>query len=116
MAQTLYDDWIMTFFNILFTAWPPIAVAVFETDISAEVIDAVPSLFLPCPPPISSDVWSVPADQNPNVYERVQSNRVFTLWTLSGWFLAAIYHSLGSLCSLDDATMRPFANAISGRQ
>jgi len=70
-GQTLYDDWIMTFFNIVFTSWPPIAIAVFETDISHRVIDA-----------------------NPHVYSRVQSNRVFTIWTLFGWFLSAFYHSL----------------------
>jgi len=70
-SQTLYDDWVMTFFNILFTAWPPIAVAVFETDISHRVIEA-----------------------NPHVYKRVQSNGVFTMWSLCGWFAASIYHSL----------------------
>lgn len=32
-TQTIYDDWVMTFFNITITALPPLAIGVFETDI-----------------------------------------------------------------------------------
>ncbi len=36
----------MTFFNILFTSWPPIAIAVFETDIPTEIIEEVCDRYL----------------------------------------------------------------------
>jgi len=40
-AKTFYDDWIMTFFNITITALPPLAIGVFEKDISDTLIEKV---------------------------------------------------------------------------
>eukprot|EP01103_Thecamoeba_quadrilineata_P012000 TRINITY_DN2992_c0_g1_i2.p1 TRINITY_DN2992_c0_g1~~TRINITY_DN2992_c0_g1_i2.p1 ORF type:complete len:946 (+),score=205.61 TRINITY_DN2992_c0_g1_i2:67-2904(+) len=70
-AQSLYDDWMMTVFNILITSIPPIIYGVFEKDISEKLINT-----------------------NPRIYNRTQSKRVFTSKTLAVWILAAIYHSL----------------------
>jgi len=70
-AQTIYDEWIMALFNIVLTSLPPIAIGVFEKDISEKAIF-----------------------KHPQAYSRVQNNTVFTPATLSFWFLSAIYHSL----------------------
>jgi len=56
---------------VIITALPPIAVAVFETDISVDIIE-----------------------KYPQCYERTQSDTVFTWKTLSLWFISATYQSL----------------------
>ena len=40
-GQTIYDDWIITLFNISFTSVPPLFYAIFEKDIDEELIDQV---------------------------------------------------------------------------
>eukprot|EP01087_Luapelamoeba_hula_P011161 TRINITY_DN3003_c0_g1_i1.p1 TRINITY_DN3003_c0_g1~~TRINITY_DN3003_c0_g1_i1.p1 ORF type:complete len:1289 (-),score=252.87 TRINITY_DN3003_c0_g1_i1:164-4030(-) len=70
-GQTLYDDWIMTFFNITITAAPPLAVGVYEIDIYEHIID-----------------------KHPELYARTQKNEIFTLKSLSIWMLSALYQSL----------------------
>ncbi|KAL7719530.1 Phospholipid-transporting ATPase [Entamoeba marina] len=42
-CQILYDDWIMTCFNIIFTSFPPLAIALFDFDLSWETITKNPS-------------------------------------------------------------------------
>jgi P-type E1-E2 ATPase len=42
-AQTLYDDWVVTFFNIVFTSLPPLFLGCFEKDITEDIIDHVSS-------------------------------------------------------------------------
>jgi len=70
-GQSLYDDWIMTFFNIYITALPPFILGVFEKDIS-----------------------DVTIAKYPQTYSRTQNNKIFTLWTLLIWLSSAFYHSL----------------------
>lgn len=41
LTQTIYDDWLMAFFNILITSLPPLAVATFEQDIPEKAINEV---------------------------------------------------------------------------
>jgi magnesium-transporting ATPase (P-type) len=39
--QTIYDEWLMAFFNILITSLPPLAIATFEQDIPEKAIKDV---------------------------------------------------------------------------
>ncbi|KAL6070245.1 Phospholipid-transporting ATPase [Balamuthia mandrillaris] len=70
-AQTLYDDWIMTFFNITITSLPPLVIGVYEIDIKDTIIE-----------------------QYPQAYRRTQKGNIFTLSTLGLWLLSALYHSI----------------------
>lgn len=87
--QTVYDAWLMTVFNIVYTSAPILALALFDMDVPANV-----------------------AAQNPfNLYERSQRNTDFTFavravrvgkagahrcaWqTFAVWMALAAYHSL----------------------
>jgi magnesium-transporting ATPase (P-type) len=40
-TQTIYDEWLMAFFNILITSLPPLAIATFEQDIPEKAIKDV---------------------------------------------------------------------------
>jgi len=70
-ARGIYDDWIMTFFNITITALPPLAIGVFEMDVRDEIIK-----------------------EHPETYKRCQENHIFTVKTLFFWLLSAVYNSL----------------------
>jgi len=70
-ATTIYDDWIVTFFNIFFTSVPPFFFAIFEKDISESIIE-----------------------EYPETYRFVQRGELFTYSTLFYWLLSAIWHSL----------------------
>ena len=45
-GQTLYEDWMITFFNALFTGLPPIFLGLFEKDVSEAVIIQHPEINL----------------------------------------------------------------------
>eukprot|EP01095_Lingulamoeba_sp_RSL-Kostka_P008379 TRINITY_DN2784_c0_g1_i2.p1 TRINITY_DN2784_c0_g1~~TRINITY_DN2784_c0_g1_i2.p1 ORF type:complete len:909 (+),score=364.41 TRINITY_DN2784_c0_g1_i2:325-3051(+) len=70
-ATTIYDDWIITLFNIAFTSTPPLFYAIFEKDIDPETID-----------------------QYPEVYRRVSTGYLFTYSSLFVWLLNAVWHSI----------------------
>eukprot|EP01114_Cavostelium_apophysatum_P004419 TRINITY_DN1464_c0_g1_i1.p1 TRINITY_DN1464_c0_g1~~TRINITY_DN1464_c0_g1_i1.p1 ORF type:complete len:1137 (+),score=375.62 TRINITY_DN1464_c0_g1_i1:221-3631(+) len=70
---TLFDDWILTFFNLIITPLPPLFVACFEKDISEETIR-----------------------RNPKVLKEVQNGAYFSYATLSAWLMSAVWHSIVS--------------------
>mmetsp|Transcript_3583 Transcript_3583/g.12643 ORF Transcript_3583/g.12643 Transcript_3583/m.12643 type:complete len:1084 (-) Transcript_3583:57-3308(-) len=70
-ATTIYDDWIVTFFNIFFTSVPPLFYAIFEKDISESMINDYPESF-----------------------RFMQSGTLFCYSSLFTWMLSAIWHSL----------------------
>ena len=41
-GQTLHDAWIITFYNMIYTAAPPLMHGLFEKDIPEDVIEATP--------------------------------------------------------------------------
>ena len=43
-GQTIYDDWVLTFFNIFLTQVPPLFLAFFEKDIPEDMITQYPEL------------------------------------------------------------------------
>ena len=70
-ANTIYDDLIITLFNIIFTSVPPFFYAIFEKDIEPDIID-----------------------QYPEVFRRVQTGYQFSYSSLFVWVLNAIWHSI----------------------
>eukprot|EP01112_Ceratiomyxa_fruticulosa_P002099 TRINITY_DN12231_c0_g1_i1.p1 TRINITY_DN12231_c0_g1~~TRINITY_DN12231_c0_g1_i1.p1 ORF type:complete len:1071 (+),score=237.34 TRINITY_DN12231_c0_g1_i1:405-3215(+) len=70
-AMTLYDDWIITFFNIFITSVPPYFMALFEKDIPEEIIR-----------------------ENPELFRLYQTGYVFTYRSVFLWALNGVFHSL----------------------
>ncbi|KYQ94389.1 transmembrane protein [Tieghemostelium lacteum] len=70
-SQTLYLDWLITLFNILYTSVPPFFIAVFEKDINETQIE-----------------------KNPGVFKDVQDCHLFKYRTIFSWLTGAFYHSL----------------------
>jgi len=69
-AETIYDDWVVTFYNIAITSTPPFFYAIFEKDISEEVIMA-----------------------NPQMFKSVQSGKPFSYRGIFLFLLSAFWHS-----------------------
>ena len=67
-GQALYGDWVMTFYNLVFTALPVLYVGLFEKDVREVVLE-----------------------QHPEAYRAQRSLRY---WTLLRWLGGAIWHSL----------------------
>lgn len=44
--QTIYDDWVVTFYNIVVTSLPPLLMGIMEKDIVEETIERVLFLLL----------------------------------------------------------------------
>jgi len=70
-AMTIYDDWIVTFFNILFTSIPPFLFAALERDIGEDLIEEYPEAF-----------------------RTVQTGDHLTYSSMFLWMLNAIWHSI----------------------
>lgn len=67
-GQTIFDDWLVVFFNIVFTSLPLLAVGLFERDLHESIID-----------------------RNPPIY---RSQKKLYFLGLLEWIGFAIYHSL----------------------
>eukprot|EP01133_Synstelium_polycarpum_P012152 gene12152-14219_t len=70
-AQTIFDSWIITFYNILFTSLPPFFYGLFEKDID-----------------------DVSIMENPHIYRRLQRTPILTRTTFLLWNIAGLWHSL----------------------
>jgi phospholipid-transporting ATPase len=44
-GQIIYESWILSFYNVFFTALPPLAIGVFDQFISARLLDRYPQLY-----------------------------------------------------------------------
>ncbi len=69
-GQNFYDAWIITLFNVFFTALPPLFFAFSEQDVSPET-----------------------AYRYPQLYRECQQGKNFTVGTLSVWIVEALYVS-----------------------
>jgi len=76
-GTTMYDDFIMTLFNITFTAVPPFFIALFDKDIK-----------------------EVSLMRHPQLYTPVQNNPYLTHVTVAFWLLSAVWHSFVVFCSV----------------
>ncbi|XP_047315904.1 putative phospholipid-transporting ATPase 9 [Impatiens glandulifera] len=63
-GQTAYNDWSMSFYNVLFTSLPVIALGVFDQDVSSKLCLRFPAL-----------------------YQEGVKNSLFTWWRIVGWTL-----------------------------
>jgi magnesium-transporting ATPase (P-type) len=70
-GQNYYDSWIITLFNVFFTALPPLFFAFAEQDMSPAT-----------------------AYRYPQLYHECQEGRNFTILSLSLWILEALYVSV----------------------
>jgi len=70
-GQTLYEPYLMSGFNLFFTALPPFVVGLFENDVSESIILRTP--------------WS---------YDRYKKESIFTKTQFTLWMATAIWHSL----------------------
>ncbi|KYQ93719.1 transmembrane protein [Tieghemostelium lacteum] len=70
-GQTLFDSWIITFYNILFTSLPPFFYGLFEKDVDEESIL-----------------------ENPMLYKNLQKREVLSKRSFLIWNLAGLWHSL----------------------
>ncbi|KAL1918098.1 uncharacterized protein VTP21DRAFT_3364 [Calcarisporiella thermophila] len=70
-AQTLYESWTLSSFNVIFTILPPFAIGVFDQYVSARMLDKYPQMYM-----------------------LGQSNEFFNNKKFWGWFGNAVYHSL----------------------
>jgi phospholipid-transporting ATPase len=92
-AQTLYDDWIMMFFNITITSWPPLLLGCFEKDIDERIIE-----------------------RHPETYGRTRRNEnIFRLRTLIEWMASATYHSLVLFFGTAAFLAQPASVLVSGQ-
>ncbi|EFA84150.1 transmembrane protein [Heterostelium album PN500] len=87
-GQTIFDSWIITFYNILFTSLPPFFYGLVEKDID------------------DTSIMS-----NPLIYRRLQLSPIFTKKTFLMWNIAALWHSLtmffGFYLLMDNDIMGP---------
>mmetsp|Transcript_23456 Transcript_23456/g.26039 ORF Transcript_23456/g.26039 Transcript_23456/m.26039 type:complete len:266 (+) Transcript_23456:68-865(+) len=70
-GQTVFDSWVMTFFNMVFTALPIMAFAIFDKDLDEEFLLKFPEL-----------------------YSRSRRNIDFNFKTFFLWIVNAVAHSL----------------------
>jgi len=70
-GQTLYDSWIITVYNMIFTALPVIFFAIFDKDINEEDLEKYPEL-----------------------YNRSKDNKDLNAKTFFLWMVNAVWHSL----------------------
>lgn len=70
-GQTLYNDWYLALFNVLFTSLPVLALGVFEQDVDAST-----------------------CLQFPIIYQQGPKNMFFSWYRIQAWMVNAVYSSL----------------------
>eukprot|EP01116_Phalansterium_solitarium_P015177 TRINITY_DN3338_c0_g1_i1.p1 TRINITY_DN3338_c0_g1~~TRINITY_DN3338_c0_g1_i1.p1 ORF type:complete len:1375 (+),score=593.47 TRINITY_DN3338_c0_g1_i1:69-4193(+) len=71
-GQSIIDDWIVTVFNIVIAALPPLFYAIFEKDVSERIVEQTPELYI----------------------EISSARRTFSPVTISMWLASALFHSV----------------------
>jgi len=69
-GQSLFDDWLLSGYNIIFTSLPPLLSAIFIKDVMEDTIA-----------------------QNPKLYDDLKTGNYFNWKTVGMWTLSALYHS-----------------------
>eukprot|EP00762_Andalucia_godoyi_P003145 ANDGO_01127.mRNA.1 Phospholipid-transporting ATPase 3 len=70
-GQTLFDSWILLFYNMTFTALPPLFTGMFEKDLAEDLIES-----------------------NPPVYKHTQLGRSCNVLTFTRWIVNSIVHAV----------------------
>jgi phospholipid-transporting ATPase len=70
-AHSMYDGWLLSFYNIFFTSLPPLIMGIFEKDIDEATLDEKPELFL-----------------------ALGKGAYFDVPIIARWFVEAVLHSI----------------------
>ncbi|KAL9489270.1 hypothetical protein ACSS6W_001547 [Trichoderma asperelloides] len=70
-GQVIYESWTLSFYNVFFTFFPPLAIGILDQFISARLLDRYPQLYM-----------------------MGQQNSAFKLKVFAQWIVNAVYHSL----------------------
>ncbi|RMZ74798.1 hypothetical protein DV737_g5721, partial [Chaetothyriales sp. CBS 132003] len=70
-GQVIYESWLLSFYNVLFTVLPPFAIGLFDQFISARLLDRYPQL-----------------------YKMGQSGLFFRMHSFWSWVANGFYHSI----------------------
>lgn len=70
-GQSIAESWTLTFYNVIFTVFPPFVLGVFDQFVNARLLDRYPQL-----------------------YQLGQSRRFFNVTVFWGWVINGFYHSL----------------------
>jgi len=70
-GQVIFESWILSFYNVFFTFFPPFAMGIFDQFISARLLDRYPQL-----------------------YQLGQQNMFFKMHSFFAWIGNGFYHSL----------------------
>ncbi|KAL6910622.1 phospholipid-translocating P-type ATPase [Trichoderma evansii] len=70
-GQVIYESWTLSFYNVFFTFFPPLAIGILDQFISARLLDRYPQLYM-----------------------MGQQNSAFKLKVFAQWIINAVYHSL----------------------
>lgn len=70
-GQVIYESWTLSFYNVFYTVFPPLALGILDQFISARLLDRYPQLYM-----------------------MGQSNYFFKLKTFAQWIASAFYHSI----------------------
>eukprot|EP00658_Telonema_sp_P-2_P009881 TRINITY_DN13688_c0_g1_i2.p1 TRINITY_DN13688_c0_g1~~TRINITY_DN13688_c0_g1_i2.p1 ORF type:complete len:404 (-),score=108.75 TRINITY_DN13688_c0_g1_i2:72-1283(-) len=70
-GQTLYDGWLLSFYNLAFTSMPPLFMGIFEKDLEEQALE-----------------------DNPQLYPPLANGAYFDTKTILRWFIEAILHSV----------------------
>jgi magnesium-transporting ATPase (P-type) len=78
-AQTVFDDWYISFYNMFFTALPIIVRSIFETDIDYQVW--------------SGEKGRIVREYTPRLYYIGNRKLIFTYTSYAIWMMVSIFHS-----------------------
>jgi len=101
-GQTVYDDWYLTLYNMLFTAFPLMVRALFEYDIAPpKRVSAHSNIWTD---PVTSEIAIEPNHESlrnplirrlfPRAYITSQTGSIFTFWWFLFWIANGIFHSI----------------------
>ncbi|CAG9311668.1 unnamed protein product [Blepharisma stoltei] len=95
-GQTVYDDWYITFYNMVFTALPLIVKALLEIDIiipRRNEVQSIASMNSTEDNPLRSTHHNKIRDLVPKCYNTGRLNEIFTPYNFSIWIGNGLFHS-----------------------
>ncbi|RKP32445.1 phospholipid-translocating P-type ATPase [Metschnikowia bicuspidata] len=90
-GQSVMESWTLTFYNVLFTVYPPFIMGVFDQFVSARLLDRYPQL-----------------------YQLGQQRKFFNVTIFWGWIINGFYHS--ALIFVCMSSVYRYANYLPGGQ
>jgi magnesium-transporting ATPase (P-type) len=98
LLQTIYQDIILTAYNILYTSLPPLLISIFEKDLLEEEIFNVSAAFVACFTYFIRNGFNLNhLQQNPEVFIESSQGLRFNMKTTFGWSLSAAIHTTSEI-------------------